>query len=216
MSCKKCGKDCFGPVCAECKGEKRTKTINGLTAEQQENILAGWGKGDRIARFLVDGCAIDLRSGELMPKGTNVMCQPAYWKVTKGFCITVKEYLLENNPGHQVTAWVGWLFKEDCRMKVAIVISYPGRMMGNAFLLGRAMAPEVQARNLEDQRIIASRRIDHHCPVGTTWFSVATHDARRMMEDEAASALEIEMHKAGHEVVQAPDEWFENIRREIE
>ena len=55
-----------------------------LTPEQVAEVkaeLVPW-RDTRPCRFLMDGQAMDLITGELASKGSNVMYHPVYWNLT--------------------------------------------------------------------------------------------------------------------------------------
>lgn len=65
-----------------------------LTEDQIKELQAemvGWREATPV-RFLMDGRAVKLETGELASKGSNVMYHPVYWNFTRNTAKKVAEW----------------------------------------------------------------------------------------------------------------------------
>ena len=56
-------------------------------------------------RILTNGCAINIVTGFLSPKGTNIMYHPVYWDRPKEFVSEAIGFLQVNNPKLKFTVF---------------------------------------------------------------------------------------------------------------
>ena len=73
--------------------------INPLTEEQIEVLNNSTGEKITAARYLHNGGAVNILTGETCKRGVNVIYHPVYWDFPREFHVKTLGFLRENNKG---------------------------------------------------------------------------------------------------------------------
>lgn len=79
---------------------------NPLTKEQID-IVVEMAKQEKVrnsaTRILINGQAMNVTTGEVASRGSNVMYHPVYWDLNREAAKTMQQFVQNNNPGQRVT-----------------------------------------------------------------------------------------------------------------